>query len=56
MPYVRGESLRHRLKAGGKLPVRDAVRILIEVADALAYAHRQGIVHRDIKPENILLE
>ena len=56
MPYVRGESLRHRLKQSGKLPVRDAVRILIEVADALAYAHRQGIVHRDIKPENILLE
>jgi eukaryotic-like serine/threonine-protein kinase len=56
MPYVRGESLRHRLKAVGKLPVRDAVRILVEVADALAYAHRQGIVHRDIKPENILLE
>jgi eukaryotic-like serine/threonine-protein kinase len=56
MPFVRGESLRHRIKALGKLPVRDAVRILIEVADALAYAHRQGIVHRDIKPENILLE
>ena len=56
MPFVRGETLRHRLVAGGKLPVRDAVRILVEVADALAYAHRQGIVHRDIKPENILLE
>ncbi|MDQ2930103.1 MAG: serine/threonine protein kinase, partial [Gemmatimonadota bacterium] len=56
MPYVRGESLRHRLRESGKLPVRDAVRILIEVADALAYAHRKGIVHRDIKPENILLE
>ena len=56
MPYLRGESLRHRLKESGKLPVRDAVRILIEVSDALAYAHRQGIVHRDIKPENILLE
>jgi serine/threonine-protein kinase len=56
MPYVRGESLRHRLKESGRLPVRDAMRILIEVADALAYAHRQGIVHRDIKPENILLE
>ncbi|MEP7064580.1 MAG: serine/threonine-protein kinase [Gemmatimonadota bacterium] len=56
MPFVRGESLRHRLEESGKLPVRDAVRILIEVADALAYAHRQGIVHRDIKPENILLE
>jgi serine/threonine-protein kinase len=56
MPYVRGESLRHRLKQSGKLPVREAMRILIEVADALAYAHRMGIVHRDIKPENILLE
>ena len=56
MPYVRGESLRHRIREVGKLPVRDAVRILVEVADALAYAHRQGIVHRDIKPENILLE
>src|SRR5512140_3528870 len=56
MPFLRGESLRHRLKSAGKLPVRDAVRILIEVSDALAYAHRQGIVHRDIKPENILLE
>jgi eukaryotic-like serine/threonine-protein kinase len=56
MPFVRGESLRHRLVASGKLPVRDAVRILSEVADALAYAHREGIVHRDIKPENILLE
>ncbi|MEP7087499.1 MAG: serine/threonine-protein kinase, partial [Gemmatimonadota bacterium] len=56
MPYVQGESLRHKLKASGKLPVRDAVRILVEVADALAFAHRKGIVHRDIKPENILLE
>jgi serine/threonine-protein kinase len=56
MPYVRGESLRHRLKESGKLPVREAVRILVEVADALAFAHRKGIVHRDIKPENILLE
>jgi len=56
MPYVQGESLRHRLKESGKLPVREAVRILIEVADALAFAHRKGIVHRDIKPENLLLE
>ena len=56
MPYVRGESLRHRLREGGALPVREAVRILIEVADALAFAHRKGFVHRDIKPENILLE
>jgi serine/threonine protein kinase/Tol biopolymer transport system component len=56
MPYVEGESLRHRLKREGRLPVADAVRVLREVADALAYAHRQGVVHRDIKPENILLE
>ena len=55
MPYVSGESLRHRL-AQGKLPVEDAVRILTEVADALAYAHERGIVHRDVKPDNILLQ
>jgi tRNA A-37 threonylcarbamoyl transferase component Bud32/tetratricopeptide (TPR) repeat protein len=55
MPYVEGESLRERLAQGGELPVRTAVRILGEVARALAYAHRHGIVHRDIKPDNILL-
>jgi eukaryotic-like serine/threonine-protein kinase len=55
MPYVEGESLRERLARGGELPVRTAVRILGEVARALAYAHRHGIVHRDIKPDNILL-
>jgi TolB-like protein/Tfp pilus assembly protein PilF len=56
MPFVSGESLRHRLTREGKLPVSDAVRILHEVADALAYAHAEGVIHRDIKPENILLE
>ncbi|MFQ6046359.1 MAG: protein kinase [Gemmatimonadales bacterium] len=56
MPYVAGESLRHRLTTEGKLPVGDAVRIMHEVADALSYAHAHGVVHRDIKPENILLE
>ena len=56
MPYVPGESLRHRLIREQKLPLSAAVRILEEVADALAYAHTQGVVHRDIKPENILLE
>jgi tetratricopeptide (TPR) repeat protein len=56
MPYVAGESLRHRLTREGKLPVSDAGRILHEVADALAYAHAEGVIHRDIKPENILLE
>src|SRR5438445_122175 len=56
MPFVSGESLRHRLTREGKLPVPDAVGILHEVADALAYAHAEGVIHRDIKPENILLE
>ncbi|MFI5208405.1 MAG: protein kinase [Gemmatimonadales bacterium] len=55
MPYVEGESVRDRLIKEKQLPVEDAVRITREVADALAYAHKQGIVHRDIKPENILL-
>jgi tetratricopeptide (TPR) repeat protein len=55
MPYVEGESLRGRLTREGELPVSDSVRILSEVARALAYAHRRGIVHRDIKPDNILL-
>ena len=56
MPFVAGESLRHRLSTEGALPVDDAVRILTEVADALGYAHGAGVLHRDIKPENILLE
>ncbi|MGH7646151.1 MAG: protein kinase domain-containing protein [Gemmatimonadales bacterium] len=56
MPYVAGESLRHRLQRDHRLPVDDAVRIGREVADALDYAHRRGFVHRDIKPENVLLE
>src|SRR5712691_5146886 len=55
MPYVEGESLRDRLNREKQLPVEDAVRIAREVADALEYAHKHGIVHRDIKPENILL-
>ena len=55
MPYIVGESLRRRLEREKQLPVDEAVRIAREVADALAYAHRAGVVHRDIKPENILL-
>src|SRR5688572_2050494 len=56
MPYVVGESLRSRLIREGQLPIEDAVGIACDVANALAYAHAQGIVHRDIKPENILFE
>ena len=55
MPFVEGESLRQRLKRSGELPVSDVLRMLREVAGALAYAHGRGVVHRDIKPENILL-
>jgi eukaryotic-like serine/threonine-protein kinase len=56
MPYVEGESLRARLDRERPLPVAEAVRIATEVADALDYAHRRGVIHRDIKPENILLQ
>jgi serine/threonine-protein kinase len=55
MPLVEGESLRTRLAREGALPFSDVLRILRDVASALAYAHRNAIVHRDIKPENILL-
>jgi serine/threonine-protein kinase len=55
MPFVEGESLRDLLSRQGELPLDDALRITREVADALDYAHAQGVVHRDIKPENILL-
>jgi len=55
MPFVEGESLRDRLSREKQLPVGDAVRIATEVASALDYAHRHGVIHRDIKPENILL-
>jgi len=55
MPFVEGESLRDRLQREKQLPIADAVRIATEVAGALDYAHRHGVIHRDIKPENILL-
>src|SRR5688572_30640451 len=54
MPFVEGESLRARLNREGELPIPDVVRVMREVASALDYAHRHGIVHRDIKPENVL--
>ncbi|MBI2071450.1 MAG: protein kinase [Gemmatimonadetes bacterium] len=56
MPYVAGESLRERLSRERQLPVDDALQVAREVADALEYAHRHGVIHRDIKPENILLQ
>jgi eukaryotic-like serine/threonine-protein kinase len=55
MPFVEGQSLRDRLTHEKQLPIDDAVRIAHEVASALDYAHRHGVIHRDIKPENILL-
>ena len=55
MPYVRGESLRDRLRHETQLPVELALEITRQVASALDYAHREGVVHRDLKPENILL-
>ena len=54
MPFIEGVSLRERLNREKQLPVPDAVRVATEVAGALDYAHRRGVIHRDIKPENIL--
>jgi tRNA A-37 threonylcarbamoyl transferase component Bud32/pimeloyl-ACP methyl ester carboxylesterase len=55
MPFVEGESLRDRLNREKQLPINDAVRVASEVAAALDYAHRHGVIHRDIKPENVML-
>ena len=56
MPYVEGESLRARLDREKQLPVDEAIRIAVAVANALDYAHGHGVIHRDLKPENILLQ
>ena len=55
MPYVEGISLRDRMTREKQLPINEAVRIATEIASALDYAHRHGVIHRDIKPENIML-
>jgi tetratricopeptide (TPR) repeat protein/tRNA A-37 threonylcarbamoyl transferase component Bud32 len=55
MPYIEGESLRAKLSREGELPLKEVIRIVQEVTDALSFAHRHGVVHRDIKPDNILL-
>lgn len=54
MPYVAGDTLRERIRREARMPLDDALRVAAEVADALAYAHSEGVVHGDIKPENIL--
>jgi eukaryotic-like serine/threonine-protein kinase len=55
MPFIQGETVRDRMNREKQLPVADALRIATEIAAALDYAHRHGVIHRDIKPENILL-
>ena len=55
MPFIRGESLRARIDRDSAMPIEDSARILRDVADALAFAHGEGVVHRDIKPDNVLL-
>lgn len=56
MGYVEGESLMERVRRAGPLPVREIVKLMQDVAYALAYAHGRGIVHRDIKPDNIMID
>ena len=55
MPFIEGESLAAKIAREGALPVNEALRILRDVVDALAYSHERGVVHRDIKPDNVML-
>jgi eukaryotic-like serine/threonine-protein kinase len=56
MPFVPGDSLRTRLERQGPFPVVDVIRIVLDIAKAIDYAHEHGVLHRDIKPENVLLD
>jgi hypothetical protein len=56
MPYIEGESLGAAIGRRGRLPVRDVIRIMTDVAEALSFAHARGVIHRDIKPGNILMQ
>jgi serine/threonine protein kinase len=56
MEWVEGRLLRQLLHEEKKLPVERAIKIAIEILDALDYIHRNGVVHRDLKPENIMID
>src|ERR1700754_2215373 len=56
MPYIEGESLRAALERKRQFTIREVVRIMHDVVDALAFAHQRGVIHRDIKPANILTQ
>ena len=56
MEYIEGETLEHRIKSAGSLPLQDAVQITVDLLDVLAFAHERGVYHRDIKPSNIMFD